>query len=204
MSKAADTITLLELLPGNLRDDPDIIAASQAVDADYQAMVEAISHCLTFADIDHASSEVVDHLAVEMDVDYYDDSLPLATRRDLVKNGYLVKYQNGTKYALNKILKTFYNNPELQEWFDYDGEAYYFKIMINNEHISNVENVLDAIEKAKNARSWLEKILFIPDAQSFNLYLGTACHQTTTYNLTQTSTGQTTSVCMPGISLTIT
>jgi phage tail P2-like protein len=198
MSKTVNNVTLLELLPKNLRNDPDIIVASQAVDMEFQALAGAIKNCLTIADVDNASAEVVDHLAAEMDVDYYDDSLPLTTRRSLVKNGYLVKYQNGTKYAVNKVLKAFYSNPELIEWFESNGTAFYFTIIVNGEHISSAVEVLAAIEKAKNARSWLEKLMFIPDVQSFSLYLGTACHQITKYNLTQTTTGQTTYVCMPG------
>jgi P2-related tail formation protein len=108
MSKTIDQVSLLELLPPNLRGDPDIVAASQASDRDFQDLCGKIRLVYTIADIDHASSEVVDALAVEMNCDFYDQSLPLATRRRLVKNAYLYKYFMGTSYAVRKIVEDIY------------------------------------------------------------------------------------------------
>jgi len=46
MSKTIYDVTLLELLPENLRSDPDIIAASKALDEEYRQLAQSIKNAL--------------------------------------------------------------------------------------------------------------------------------------------------------------
>ncbi|MBP2655018.1 MAG: putative phage tail protein [Firmicutes bacterium] len=175
MSKTVYDVTLLELLPENLRSDPDIIAASQAVDTEYRALVSSIKNCLTIADVDNACSDVVDNLAGEIQVDFYDQTLSLDVRRALVKNGYIYKYQKGTAYAVKQIVEDAGLNASLKEWFEYDGEPYYFKV--TTETVVSSTTVLaelaEMINSVKNIRSWLEGII-INRTWTGNMYFGTA------------------------------
>jgi len=176
MSKTVNDVTLLELLPENLRSDPDIIAASQAVDTEFQALASSIKNCLTIADVDNACSDVVDNLAGEIQVDFYDQTLSLAVRRALVKNGYIYKYQKGTAYAVKQIVEDIFDNAAVKEWFDYGGDPYYFKVVkIGGEMIEPevYTKLKEAIYAVKNARSHLEGVS-LSRSLSGTMYLGGA------------------------------
>lgn len=179
MNKTIKDVTLLELLPENLRSDPDIIAASQGVDAEFRALTDSIQNCLTIADVDNAGSEVVDNLAGEMNVDFYDQAFPLDKRKELVKNGYLYKYSKGTAYAVKQIVTDAFDHTEVQEWFQYDGEPYYFKISTETALPSEnkISDVVQAVNSVKNARSTLECIEALKSS-SLNTYYGFGIEQT--------------------------
>jgi phage tail P2-like protein len=172
-------VTLLELLPENLRNDPDIIAASLAVDREFLALAHWIKNCRTIADIDNASSEVIDNLAGEINVDFYDQALPLEKRRELVKNGYLYKYRKGTAYAVKQIVSDAFDQTGVQEWFDYGGEPYHFKISTetNLPDENKISEVVRAVNSVKNARSALECVEALKSS-NLNTYYGFGVQQT--------------------------
>ena len=68
----------------------------------------------------------------------------------------------GTKYALEEICKTLNIVGTVDEWFNYGGKPYYFKVILNilNRQITaETEKTLRAlIDEYKNERSWLESI----------------------------------------------
>ena len=136
MSKSIDEVTLLELLPENLRSDLDIIAASQAIDQEFSLLVQSINNCFTFVDIDNANSEVVNLLAAEMHVDFYDESLPLESRRAIVKNAYIYHFTKGTPFAVKQLIIDIFGQGELIEWFDYEGNPYHFRVAIDYAAVS--------------------------------------------------------------------
>jgi phage tail P2-like protein len=158
MSKTIYDVTLRELLPPNFADIPELIAAGKAMDKQWQKMAAMIKEVLTFADIDNASSEVVDMLAAEMNVDFYDSTLPLTKRQALVKNGYVYKYQKGTSYAVKQIVTDAYDTAYVEEWFDYDGPPFHFRITTEARMPDEVtiNKIFNAVKAVKNVRSTLD------------------------------------------------
>ncbi len=189
MSKTVFDVTLLELLPANLRHDPDIIAASQGVDREFQALVASIQNCITIADVAHAASEIVDNLAGQMNVDFYDQTLPLEKRRALVKNGYLYKYRKGTADAVKKIVSDAFDQTGVKEWFQYDGDPYHFKISTetNLPSESKIKEVVRAVNSVKNARSTLECVEALKSSD-LNTYYGFGVEQTCRHQVIARST----------------
>jgi Bacteriophage P2-related tail formation protein len=183
-----EEVFLLQLLPENLRNDPDIIAASIGADKEFRPLAGAINHCLTFgADIDNLSSEVVDNLAGEMNVDFYDQkNLTLDKRRELVKNGYTYKFTKGTADAVKKIVSAAFDNTTVQEWFEYGGKTYHFKIStetaLPNE--SKINDVVRAVNSVKNARSTLECVEALKSS-SLNTYYGFGVKQTCYHSIAE-------------------
>lgn len=163
MSRTIYDTPLLELLPENFRSDPDIIAASKAVDKEFIALTQSIKNVLTYADIDNASEQVVDMLAAELNVDYYDKSLSLADRREAVKDAILIHQINGTKKALLRVFELLQMRAVIKEWFEYGGEPYTFKVEIlevSNRGLSEETNALldKLIEWHKNVRSHMTEL----------------------------------------------
>lgn len=155
------SVKLLELLPPNLRKDPDMIAASAAADKEFQTLVGKIRNVMTFADIDNASSDVVNHLARELRVTWYDPSAPLAVRRELVKNSIIVHMTLGTPYAVELVIKDYFGSGVVQEWFEYGGDPFHFKVVSENSDITRgqEQRFLQALAKVKNLRSVLDEVV---------------------------------------------
>ena len=186
MSTIFDT-DLTSLLPANMRSIVENIAFCAAFDYLYREMVGNISKVL-IVDIDNQFSEIVDYLAVERHTDFYDQSLSLANRRNLVKNTFKYKYQKGTAYAIELVVTNAFvdADADVLEWFDYGGAPYFFKVhtVANMSSQIGLNLIGVAIESVKNKRSFLELIGFIKTT-SLNFYLGFASKQTRAYRVSK-------------------
>lgn len=83
-------------------------------------------------------------------------------KRELLKNSLKLHKFRGTKYALVRVLNILGLNGDVQEWFEYDGKPYHFKISIemNNRAFDfDTENsLIELINANKNVRSKLETL----------------------------------------------
>lgn len=176
MSKTIDDVSLLELVPPNLQTNPDVIAVGCAIDKQWQKLANKIKYVLTYVDIDNASSKVVDMLAVELNVDFYDQSLPLATRCTLVKNGYKYKVFKGTAWAVEQAVDNVFADTYIREWFNYDGEPYHFEAVVAMElpDEATTNRIIAVINKTKNVRSVLDKVVGLAK-ETLQFYAGIAC-----------------------------
>jgi phage tail P2-like protein len=177
--KTINDVTLLELLPPNLAEIPEFIAVGAAIDKQWQKLAAKINKVLTFVDIDEACPEVVDMLAAEMNVDFYDSTLELAKRRVLVKNGYVYKYTKGTAYAIQQVVTDAYDTAHVEEWFDYNGEPYHFRITTGasmpDEAIIN--HIFSAVNAVKNVRSKLDYLGALKTVDNPVYYIGFGVYQ---------------------------
>ncbi len=168
---------LLDILPVNLRSDPDIIAASKAIDIEFVQTVTAVKNVYTVADIENAGSEIVDHIAIESHVDFYDFNLPIEKRRELAKNALIYHFSKGTPFAVEELINTIFGDGMVQEWWEYGGEPFHFKVLTNNGSASaaDVGMFNRAVESVQNKRSRLDGIE-ITLTDELNLYFAGIVH----------------------------
>ncbi|MEI8128983.1 MAG: phage tail protein I, partial [bacterium] len=85
-----------------------------------------------------------------------------AEKREIIKKAVELHRYKGTKYALIKVLNSLNITGEIQEWFEYEGEPYHFKINIFLQNYAYNQNVFESLKKMideyKNVRSELEEI----------------------------------------------
>ena len=74
---------LLNILPPNLRENSDVIASCKAIDGEFQLLASHIKNSIIFADIDNVSEKLLDYLAVELNTDFYENTLPVDAKRNL-------------------------------------------------------------------------------------------------------------------------
>ncbi len=83
-------------------------------------------------------------------------------KREIIKKAVELHRYKGTKYALVKVLNSFNINGEIQEWFEYEGNPYHFKVNIFLQNYAYNQKVFESlkkmIEEYKNVRSVLEEI----------------------------------------------
>ena len=170
-------ISILDLLPPNLKQDPDMIAASKAVDGEFSLVVNEVKDCIILPRIDELNSNLVDLLAWEMHIDFYDTTLPIEIRRELVKNSLKWHQRKGTPSAVEELISTVFDSGQVIEWFENGGQPYYFQVVTNNETVTieKAEQFTKALNSVKNARSWLDKVI-ITESESMNLYFAGVVH----------------------------
>lgn len=170
-------VKLLDLLPPNLRHDPDIIAASKAVDDEFLLVVNEAKHCIIMPRIDELESDLVDLLAWERHVDFYDTSLPLEIRRTLVKNSIRWHKRKGTPAAVEEIVTEIFGEGQVEEWFEYGGQPYHFRVVTSNAAVTGelASQFAKAIEKVKRKSTRLEQVIVAMTAD-FPIYFANVLH----------------------------
>ena len=185
MSKDLQSTSLLDILPENLLADAQIYAAARALDDELRKVTTATRDALILPRIDELSEEVVDLLAWQWSVDFYDELKSLAEKRNAVKQSIAVHRIKGTRRAVELALHMVYTSGEVSEWFEYGGQPYYFRVrFIEPESIrmEDVDRVIRIINAVKNTRSWLESIGFTRHVP-MGLYHGTVVSTNKTYRL---------------------
>lgn len=113
---------------------------------------------LIYPAIDNLPEALIDHLAVQMHVDEYDDS-DLMVKRKQVKESFLLHRYKGTKYAVQQAITTVHKSALIQEWTEYGGDPYHFRVKLSTGTLGDatiIDKMTRAINAYKNVRSWLD------------------------------------------------
>ena len=148
-------------LPQSL-DKENVQEVAKVVDDTLLSFDKTIAEVLIYPAIDMLGSELINTLAIQMHCDFYDDTLPLAVRRNLVKNSIAWHRIKGTPAAVEQMIQTVYQTGVVEEWFDYGGEPFFFKVNLGDSQITTqkIKNLIKMINVSKNVRSWIEVLRF--------------------------------------------
>lgn len=148
-------------LPQSL-DKENVQEVAKVVDDTLLSFDKTIAEVLIYPAIDMLGSELINTLAIQMHCDFYDDTLPLTVRRNLVKNSIAWHRIKGTPAAVEQMIQTVYQTGVVEEWFDYGGEPFFFKVNLGDSQITTqkIKNLIKMINASKNVRSWLEVLRF--------------------------------------------
>ena len=156
-----DEYKIAEHLPASINAEPVITLAS-AVDAGLAKINPDL--LLIYPAIDTLGEDLIDCLAVQLHVDEYDDTATLSVKRQQVKESLLLHRLKGTKYAVQKAVSTVYQSAKVEEWPEYSGDPYHFRISGITAPIEDgavVNKLVQIVNAYKNTRSWLDDIEFI-------------------------------------------
>lgn len=160
----------LRTLPMPLQGDERIVALAQAASNKLQEILAKTEDNIIYAHIDKLNEEILDILAYDLNVMWYDYDYPIDIKRKILKDAFNVHRYMGTKYATETALSAVFPGTQIKEWFEYDGTPYFFKVLINatSEGISGDRQaaVLDRIQFYKNLRSHLETIRYTVKKQT--------------------------------------
>ncbi|MGO4890281.1 phage tail protein I [Anaerobacillus sp. MEB173] len=170
-------LPLIELLPENLRSNPDIIAASKAVDSGFLAIVDDVEKLIMLPRVNSMCEDILDHLAYFLHVDFYDQSLDIDTKRKLVQESVYLHQIKGTPKAVEILIETLFDEGEVTEWFEYGGDPYTFRVVTTNKSVTNerAEEFVRALNTVKNRRSHLDSVIILQTEQ-MDIYYGGFLH----------------------------
>lgn len=152
-------------LPQPLTHDGKMIALAKAGEKEFLEVSGFIEKVLIYSQIDKLPEKLIDILAYDMHIDWYNYKYPLEIKRRLVKSSIKVHKKLGTKYAVETVLKNVYKTAVVEEWFEYGGQPYTFRIKVGVGDEGLSENTSREIESKmqfyKNLRSHCSSIFYI-------------------------------------------
>lgn len=187
MSKYLGSTPFRDLLVHSIAADPTMRAAADALDAAFNKSVRAIPDVLLFARLANDSgfvtpvpmlsamtrlsdlsgglaelpSDVLDMLAWQLHVEGYEAAVDVQAKRQLIQGSLLLHRRKGTPWAVKNALVTALRLPvTVQEWFDYGGRPYFFRVRQDVTGTpyteTSAEHSIRIIFDQKNVRSWLD------------------------------------------------
>lgn len=141
------------LAPSSITDDPDIAAVLRALDGQWTAIGAAIPLLGILATIDQQPEPVVDKLAYDFHVDYWEDDWDLVTKRAAVINSIRLHRIAGTRGALEDLIDMIWHGAALLlEWWEYGGEPGTCQIVLTDQHTQDrMTEFLASMDTVKRA-----------------------------------------------------
>lgn len=152
-----------KILPSSLQADENVVHTSKAVTDSVNNVTAETVNELIMSRIDELPEPVVNSLAWQLHVDTYSEDLDIAQKRKLVKNAIKNHKHKGTSWAVKSVVEVLLNYAKVEEWFEYKGSPYHFRVSGSYGPIVNgdsLQSLVNAINEAKNVRSWLDGISF--------------------------------------------
>ena len=130
---------------------------------------------------DDMAGDLLDILAEDLGVTWYDSDAPAAVKRELLKNSGQVFRRLGTKWAVENVIGTYFGEGFVREWFEYDGEPGHFRVYSPNPSVNQerLEEFLSLLERVKRTSAKLDGI-FISLTGQMPIYAGVAVRETST------------------------
>lgn len=169
MNKGITKENLLLIMPPALTHDPSIMALATAAAEVLVNRLEEIDRLRLIPNIDGMDESLLDILAYDFKVDWWDSNYTLEEKRRTLQSSWKVHKMLGTKAAVETAISAIYPDTKVSEWFEYGGDPFHFKLLIDATY-ENVDperhrRVMERVEFYKNLRSHLDGIEYaaVPD-----------------------------------------
>lgn len=155
-------LDLLDLQTSYMQQDPTVKAICNTLGPYFKKLSDDVKLVYIYGRLDELDETLIDELAWQFHVDFYDYTLPLEKKIDLVKNSIRWHQIKGTPQAVTEVATSIFGRTKLKEWFQYEADPYFFMLDIDvTEQGASEENLkkLDIlINEYKNTRSWIDVI----------------------------------------------
>lgn len=154
-------VDLLKLQTKFMQQDSTTQALCAALTPKIQEVAEDVKQCLILARVDELSEELLDELAWELHIEWYDANASIDVKRNLIKNSDKVHKFLGTPYAVEQVIQDYFGDGTVEEWFEYNGEPYMFNVVTTNPSVTAelANQFTMAVDSVKNMRSKLDQII---------------------------------------------
>ena len=160
---------LVVTLPPALRTDPSVVALAEALSELLAARPAEIERLRIYPAIDTLEEPLLDILARDFKVDWWDGEYSLEEKRRTLKDSWRVHRLLGTRAAVETAISAIYPRTTVLEWWEYGGEPYHFRLDINitNDSIDSDKQrrVLERLNYYKSLRSHNDGVTYFVEAQ---------------------------------------
>ncbi len=167
---------ITDLLPEKIAKDTDTRCLSFAIQQEHRRLLDLTDRTRTLSVIDELPEKILDVLAVELRTPYYQESMNLETKRDIIKRTLLWHTKAGTPSAVAELIEIVFGEGSIVEWFNYEEPPFTpgtFDIVTNAQMTEEITAYfLSIIRRVKNTRSHIRRIL-INRRMDAHWYVGT-------------------------------
>ena len=117
--------------PRILGEQPWVKALSLAVLELHRRTMDYIDGSQIYTAIDTVREEVLDALAVNWKIDWYDTEYDLEQKRRIVKTALTIRRTMGTAAAVKAQADAIYPGSTVEEWFEYGSTPGHFRLRVN-------------------------------------------------------------------------
>lgn len=177
MSNTLSSADYTRSLPLPLKSDVSMHAFCRALADELKFIAAETYKNIIYARIRELPEKLIDILAYDLHVDWYDSRLPLDVKRSMVENSVKVHKYLGTPYAVKKVLSEVFEMVEITEWFEKNplGQPFTFSLSLDASNDDLMRELQQEILKRllfyKNLRSHLEGVSFQIEERG-HLYFG--------------------------------
>lgn len=149
---------LTRLAPRFIREDRNGYALTCAIMHMVFAFTRAVQKALIErTDVERMSEEALDERAYSLGMAWYDYGAEEEKKRMWIREAEQMRKRIGTAAAITQLLGGVYATSKVEEWTQYDGEPYHFRVMVFGKADPETEKwAKAAIESTKNLRSILD------------------------------------------------
>ncbi len=153
---------LYKSMPANLKS-ARTKAFADACDKQIKKLMDHAEKVKIWCAIQEVEEKHLDVLAADCRVLFYHSGLEASVKRNLVQNSIYWYMCLGTTKAVKEVLTTIYGHGEVQEWFEYGGEPYHFRVNLTNAEVCHGQNeeFLQMLNEVKRLSALLDAVHYI-------------------------------------------
>ncbi len=154
-------VDLIKLCPAFMREDKSNQILADGVNNIFHTWSDNMDRLPVINQLDKLKEAELDQLASDKNIFWYDYKANISVKRALIKNAKTVFNRLGTVWAVESVMNDYLPQSELQEWFEYEGEPGYFRLITDNTEIlrTDIEVFLNILQGIKRRSVWLEDII---------------------------------------------
>lgn len=165
-------VLLTDIAPHSLTGTADMEAYALTLRDAVRLILDKSERTMFFYNFDSQTEQVIDFMAVEWRTQYYEESLELESKKELVKNTLPWYLMAGTDGAVNGLLATMFGNGKIIPWYEYEGKPWHAQISANIEYSEDIMEKFEAmLKKVKKTSTVLDEIK-MQNCISENIRLG--------------------------------
>lgn len=156
---------ILKLVPEFMRNDEAVKGLATAVNKLIREPAERIKTLRVWDQIDQLNDEQLDELAYELNIDWYSSTLPIESKRAMVKTSDLVHSRRGTKWAVEEVINSYFSPGFVMEWNE-DGyvnpKPYHFTVYTGHRNVTDavLQEFYTIAKIAMSVRSRIDGVYF--------------------------------------------
>lgn len=165
---------LKRITPAPLSRDRAVQDIIKAIDRELNAVDRATGDVLLLPRLEELPVSMLDELAWQYHVDFYDDMADKEEKVTLIRNAIAWHRIKGTPAAVERVCSAVFKTAKVFEWFEYEGKPYHFQVRLIEEAVPDkrvIDSLMRAIMVTKNTRSWLDGLSFYRKVDA-KIYVG--------------------------------
>ena len=185
-------VNIRELFPAFLLSDRNGFALAKAIKAGLEFFLDRCQDGLDMiTDIDKMAEWRLDEMAWELNVTWYISTGTVEQKRQTIKDAWKSYGMLGTPDAVLLGFSGMYGDGQVQEWWEYDGNPYHFRVFTTRASTMGVdyERIMRIINAVKNVRSIVDGIYYRGDSGTASLFALAGCAAITHRDKGHTSNG---------------